>query len=57
MQGVDTGIVPGNIDSVTSIGGSLALDQKWGRFQLITLYNGRKSLYRPDTDTKVPTIV
>lgn len=47
-QGADTGIVPGVVDSTTTVGGGFALDEQWARLHLITLYNGSRSFYHPN---------
>jgi hypothetical protein len=49
IQSADTGIVPGNIDSVSSLGGGFVLDQQWTRFRFVTQYYGAEALYHPDS--------
>jgi hypothetical protein len=48
-QSGDTGILAGNLNTVTSLGGSLAVDHSWSRYRLNAAYKGGQSLYHPDS--------
>lgn len=43
----DTGIVPGNVTSVSQLGGAVNFDQRWGRFHSTVVYNGAALEYYP----------
>jgi hypothetical protein len=45
----DNGIAPGHLNAATSVGGSLAMNQAWGRYRLSATYNGAETFYRPDS--------
>jgi len=45
----ETGVSQGDVDSVTSIGGSFALDQHWERYHLSAAYSGAQTFYSPDS--------
>lgn len=48
-ESADTGIVSGQINSVTSFGGSLALRQDWGPYRFTAVYRGARTFYRPNS--------
>lgn len=46
-QSGETGIVAGRILGVSSLGGSLDLDQNWRRYHVALAYNGAETIYQP----------
>ena len=45
----DTGVVAGNTDSMTTLGGNLNYDRTWRRYRLTMLYDVGETLYHPDS--------
>jgi hypothetical protein len=43
----ETGMVAGRTVAVSSLGGSLDVEQRWGRYHLAAVYNGAETMYQP----------
>lgn len=46
-QSAQTGMIAGQILSVTSLGGSLDLARRWRRYRLALVYSGAETVYQP----------
>lgn len=46
-ESIASGIVPNQLDSVTSVGGAVSYDQQWNKYRLTALYTGAQTFYAP----------